>query len=50
MDEIRHSLDFLCNSFDDIKKQNAATDKRITELLEVMKAKDDRLSKLEAND
>ena len=48
MDEIRRSLDFLCNSFDDTKKQNAATDKRISDLLEVIKTKDERISKLEA--
>ena len=48
MAEIRRSLTFLCKSFDEIKERNKATNKRITELLDITKAKDVRVAKLEA--
>ena len=43
--DIRKSLTFVCESFDEIKQQNASTDRRISELMAVIK--DARIDKLE---
>ena len=44
--QIGKSLTFLCESFDKIKKQNVCTDRRISELTDIIKAKDARIDKL----
>ena len=46
--DIRKSLAFLCESFDEIKQQNASTDRRISELMAVVKEKDAEIDKLES--
>ena len=46
--DIRKSLTFLCESFDEIKQQNASTDRRISELMAVVKEKDANIDKLES--
>ena len=46
--EIRKSLTFLCELFDEIKQQNASTNRRISELTAIINDKDAIIEKLES--
>ena len=47
MSEIRRSLEFVCKSIEDFKEQSKSGDKKIAELLAIIKSKDERISGLE---
>ena len=47
MVEKRRSLTFQCESFDETEERNKSTNKRIIELLDIVKAKYVRIAKLE---
>ena len=47
MSEIRCFLEFVCKSIEDCKEQSKSTDKRITELLTIIKSKDGCILRLE---
>ena len=48
MNKIQRSLKYLCDSFDELKQYNKSTDAHITELISIIKYKDERIAKLEA--
>ena len=48
-DEIRRSLKFLCDSFDELKLYDKSIDAHSTELIGIIKSKDARIATLEAH-